>query len=80
MKTPGHIVIKQYRLIYLAITVFFLWLGYDAWEWFKENSNGLNEAAAAGFISIYLAVIGAFKYILENLRQDNHNDDDGEGK
>jgi len=74
MKTSMHIKFKQYRVIYVVVTVFFLWLGYDAWEWFKTNSGGLSQAAAAGFISIYLAVIGALKYILENLRQDSEHD------
>ncbi len=70
-----HIKLKQYRVLYIVITAFFLLLGWDAWQWFKLNHSGLSEAAAAGFVSIYLAVIGALKYALENSRQDKSHDD-----
>jgi uncharacterized membrane protein YphA (DoxX/SURF4 family) len=69
-----HIALKQYRVIYVSVTIFFFVLGWDAWQWFKLNHQDMSEAAAAGFISIYLAVIGALKYSLENSRQDNKDD------
>jgi TRAP-type C4-dicarboxylate transport system permease small subunit len=70
-----HILLKQYRALYIIITGFFLWLGWDAWDWFKLNHESLSEAAAAGFITIYIAVIGALKYALENSRQDSTHDE-----
>jgi len=69
-----HIALKQYRVIYVSVTIFFFVLGWDAWQWFKLNHQDMSEAAAAGFISIYLAVIGALKYSLENSRQDSKHD------
>lgn len=74
-----HIVIKQYRVIYILIVAFFLWLGYDAWEWYKGNYSMMSEASTAGFISIFLAVIAILKFVLENLRQDNEHDDKHDG-
>ena len=70
-----HKIIKRYRVLYIIITIFFMWLGYDAWDWFKDNHGGLSQYSVAGFVSIYLAVIGALKYVLENSRQDDKHDD-----
>jgi len=70
-----HVKLKQYRVIYIIITVFFMWLGFDAWDWFKDNHGDLSQYSIAGFVSIYLAVIGGLKYVLENSRQDDKHDD-----
>jgi len=69
-----HVKLKQYRVIYIVITAFFMWLGFDAWDWFKDNHSDLSQYSVAGFVSIQLAVIGALKYVLENSRQDNKDD------
>lgn len=74
MKVPLYIKIKQYRIIYIAITLFFIWLGWDAWEWFKIEQHNMKEWAVAGFVSIYAAVIGVLKFVLENVRQDSGHD------
>ena len=76
MKTPLHILIKQYRVIYIIVTLFFIWLAWDAWEWFKEDQHNMKEWAVAGFVSIYLAVIGVLKFVLENIRQDSEHDNE----
>lgn len=72
--TPLHELLIRYRVLYVGITVFFMILGWDAWAWFKENHVSMSEASAAGFAAIYLAMIGALKYALENARQDNKHD------
>ena len=69
-----HIWLIKYRVLYIIITIFFLYVGYDAWDWFKGNQKELTEAGAAGFVSIYLAVIGALKYVLENAQKDDKHD------
>lgn len=74
MKTPLHIKIKQYRVIYISITLFFLLLGWDAWSWFKINQGNMQEWAVAGFVSVFLAIIGVLKFVLENVRQDSDHD------
>ena len=52
-----------------------MWLGFDAWFWFKDTHASLSQYSVAGFVSIYLAVIGGLKYALENSRQDDKHDD-----
>lgn len=69
-----HIWLIKYRILYTSVTVFFIWLGWDAWDWFKDNHTELKEWAVAGFVSIYVAVIGALKFALENSRQNNEHD------
>ena len=69
-----HLTLKRYRTIYVVITLFFMFLGWDAWNWFKDNHGDLSEAAAAGFISIFLAIIAVLKFALENARQDDKHD------
>ena len=70
----AYLILKRYRVLYIVITLFFMWLGHDAWQWFKDNHKDLSQAAAAGFVSIELAVIGALKYALENARLDDKHD------
>lgn len=74
MKNDMHLILKRYRIIYVIITIFFLWLGWDAWSWYKTNHSMMSEASTAGFISIFLAVIGSLKYVLENLNKDDKDD------
>lgn len=69
-----HQTLIKYRVLYIAITFFFMWLAWDAWEWFKINQSDMKEFAVAGFITIYLAVIGVLKYVIENIRKDNQHD------
>lgn len=69
-----HKFLIQYRILYIVITAFFLWLAYDAWEWFKTDHQNLREFAVAGFVSIYLSVISVLKFIIENVRRDSSHD------
>lgn len=66
-----HLTLRKYRVIYIIVTGFFLYIGFDAWDWFKNNHKEMSEAAAAGFISIYVTVIGVLKFVLENNRAEN---------
>ena len=54
--------------------MFFLWLAWDAWEWFKLSHEDMKEWTIAGFASIYAAVIGVLKFVLENVRHDSDQD------
>lgn len=69
-----HLVLIKYRVLYTAVTVFFIFLGWDAWGWFKQNHQALEEWSVAGFVSIYMAIIGALKFALENARRNNEYD------
>tara|TARA_R110000782_G_scaffold111390_1_gene201140 strand:- start:830 stop:1054 length:225 start_codon:yes stop_codon:yes gene_type:complete len=74
MKRPIHVLLKQYRILYILVTMFFLWLAWDAWEWFKLSHEDMREWTIAGFVSIYAAVIGVLKFVLENVRHDSDQD------
>jgi hypothetical protein len=69
-----HLTLKRYRVVSIAITLFFLWLGYDAWEWYKVNQATMSEASSASFAAIFLSIIGALKYVLENLNKGCEHD------
>jgi|TARA_R110000822_G_scaffold10110_2_gene38540 FtsH-binding integral membrane protein len=73
-KTPFHLILKQYRVLYIIVTIFFLWLAWDAWDWFKISHEDMQEWTVAGFVSIYVTVIGVLKYVLENVRHDQGKD------
>jgi hypothetical protein len=74
--TPLHILLKRFRVIYVTVTAFFLWLGISAWLWFQLHYLTMSAEAAAAFSAIYLAIIGGLKYVLENSRQDDAHDKD----
>lgn len=73
LKEPLYKILRRYQVIYVGVTLFFMWLGFSAWQWFKVNYSTMNEAAAAGFVSIFIAIIGALKYVLENSRREPHD-------
>ena len=81
-KTPLHIVLKQYRVVYLTLAGFIVLLVYRMWTFFELNYTGLTAESAAVFSAAFLAVIPMLKYVLENSRQDSSHDDhcDGEEK
>lgn len=70
-----HEAIIKYRVVYIAVIVFFMIMTWDTIQWYKHNHLTLSEAAAAGFISIVLSLVGALKYALENLGNDKHDGD-----
>ena len=74
MKNKRHILLKQYRIIYIVIVLFFIWLGWDAWQWFKFNHSALQEWNVAAFVSIYGAVIAALKFAMEKIQNDREHD------
>lgn len=69
-----HIKLKQYRVIHISITIVFCFIAVDGWLWYKGNHGVIDMDGAAGFGMIYLAIVGALKYALENSRQDSDHD------
>lgn len=69
-----HKLLIKFRIIHVAVTCFFLWLGWDAWSWYKNNHSLLSEAGTAGFGVIFIAIIGALKYILETVNKNREHD------
>ena len=65
-KEPLHIVIRKYRVMPIALTLFFVWITIDMWFWYKANHQLMEEWSIAGFISLMLFAGGAVKWSLEN--------------
>lgn len=74
MKAPLYVLIKQYRLIYIAQLIFTNWLALSMWEWYKANSAALELASGGAFGAAFLVVLGMVKYNLEGLRKDSGHD------
>lgn len=77
MRTPIHVLIRQYRLVALALTGFFMWLTVDMWQWFQENHKELSNGASAAYSSLALLAAGAVKWVLENVNKKSEKDDHG---
>ena len=75
MKTPLHVTLRQYRVASLVITIFFMYLTWDMWEWYKINHSTMKEWAAAGFVSIILFAAGTVKWSLESMAKRNEKDE-----
>lgn len=71
---PIHIILKQYRAIYVAVALFVAFLIYKMWSFYELNFANLSAEAAAAFSAMFLAMIPILKYVLENSRQDTDHD------
>jgi len=69
-----HIIIKQYRIVYIAQLLFVNFLAYEMWTWYATNSAALELASSGAFGAAFLALLGMIKYGLEGLRQDSEHD------
>jgi len=74
-KQPLHATLRHYRIVAIAITVFFMFLTWDMWQWFKDNQSTMDEASTAGFISLALFAAGVVKWSLENITKSQERDD-----
>lgn len=72
---PLHIKLKQYRVMSLFITAFFMTLTWDMWEWFQVNHHTLKDWTNASFSSLALLAAGAVKWSLENMAKRHEKDD-----
>ena len=75
-----HIVLRQYRIIAIILTIFFCWLTLDMWHWFQENHSELKEWVNASFSSLALLCAGAVKWSLENFMKKVEKDDHDDGE
>ena len=74
MLKNAHIVIKQYRLIYILMLAFVCLMTWDMWNWYKINAESLEMASSGAFGAAFLAMIAIVKFGLEGLRQDSEHD------
>ena len=71
----AHVYLKRYRVMEVIIILFFLWLAYEEWVFFRDRHSDLKEWALAGFISLNAATIGALKYALDSKNKRHEADD-----
>lgn len=75
MKQPYHIILRQYRILPIAITIFFMNLSWSMWAWFQENHKELTDWANSSFISMALLALGSVKWSLEHMSRKQERDD-----
>ena len=75
MKRSGHILLRQYRVFPITITVFFMVLAWDMWQWFQGHHTELNDWANSSFIAMAGLALGAVKWSLENASKKAEKDD-----
>lgn len=80
MRQPVHISLRQYRVAPVIITVFFMVLLWDMWEWFQGNHKELKDWTNTSFGALALAALGAVKWSLEQffrkIEKDDHDSTD----
>lgn len=74
MNEPLYVRIKQYRIVAISITVFFMILTWNMWDWFQSNHKEMHEWANASFSSLALLAAGAVKWSLENMAKGYEKD------
>ncbi len=67
MEVPLYITLHRYRVIFVITTLFFMWLTYDMWTWFKMASGTptFTGEVAAGFGALALAAVAGVKFAME---------------
>lgn len=73
MNPPLHVRLRQYRVLAVTITAFFMWQSYDLWLWWKVHFHDLKEWQNATLCALQLANVGALKFALEHIL-DERND------
>lgn len=72
-----HVFLRQFRVIAVILTAFFMYLTWDMWEWFQMNHDELKEWTVAGFSSLVLLAAGTVKWSLEQffkkIEKDEHD-------
>lgn len=75
MKKPFHIIMRQYRIAAILITIFFAWLTWDMWVFFKGHFTEMKEWVMVGFVSMNALAAGAVKWAMENFMKRIEKDD-----
>ena len=74
-KQPLHIQLRQYRVMPIGITLFFMVLAWDMWGWFQGNHKELSDWANSSFIAMAGLALGALKWSLEHMTRKQEKDD-----
>lgn len=70
----GHVYLRKYKVIAIAIIMY---LGYESHgliEWYKENFWELEEWQNVAIGGIILALLGALKFALEHILAEDNKD------
>jgi len=74
IKTPLHKLIRQYRILAIAIILYFAFMLEDMWVWFEVNHQNLTMHSAGVFGSLVLLIGGGLKFALENIMKEHSGD------
>lgn len=74
MKEPLHEIIKKYRIIYILVISFLMWLTYDVWNFTKANISLLTDwqllPLATAFSSLIAGLFAAAKQTSSRVEKD----------
>ncbi len=70
-----HIYLKRYKVIQVIIIFFFMWLGWEQWEYYKVNQSLMKEWALAGFVSMNATTLAAIQVSLKSINTRHEADD-----
>lgn len=68
---PFHIVLQDYKVIFIITNIFFMGLMIRMWLWFEHSHSTMDEASAAAFSALALACIGGCKWAMEHSLRDD---------
>jgi hypothetical protein len=75
-----HQILRQFRVVAVTLTVFFMYLTLDMWHWFQDNHTELKEWANGSFSALVLLAAGTVKWSLEQffkkIEKDDHDRDE----
>ncbi len=70
-----HETLKKYRVLAVAIILFFAVLTWDMWYWYKINFKALTLESGGTFASMVALAGGALKMALSNIMGRHESDD-----
>ncbi len=70
-----HTILKQFRVLAIAIILFFAILTWDMWQWYQINFTSLTIESGSTFAAMVALSGGALKMALSNIMGKHESDE-----
>lgn len=74
---PVHVVLRRFKVIQIAVLLFFIFLTWDMTLFYKGVALQLQEWQVTPIFAYLTALIATIKYCFESLSRREENDHDG---
>lgn len=77
LSKPLHILLQDYKVIFILTNIFFMSLMIRMWVWFEHSHATMDVNSAGAFSALALACMGCCKWAMEHSLRDDYDSKDG---